>query len=207
MRILVFGATGGTGRILVDNALSAGHEVTAFTRSQSPVDTRPRLRVVMGSVFDPAAVAGAVNGHDVVLSALGGRPWRNARICSSTVSSIIPAMRQHGVRRIVAISTFGANETRADVGWFARNVLFRLLLRTEVADKEAMEDRLAATDLDWTIVRVGILADGAARGDFRARDDRSIRGMGRIARSDVAHFMLSAIESGVWNRRKPVLVY
>jgi len=207
MRILVFGATGGTGKLLVEKALSAGHKVTAFTRAGSPLNSRDGLSIVGGSVFDPIAVAAAVSGHDVVLSALGGRPWRNTRICSSAMRSIVPAMKQHGVRRLLAISTFGANETRAELGWFARHTLFGFLLRNEVADKEAMEDLLSETDLDWTIVRVGILSDGPSRGQFRAKDDRSIRGMGRIARSDVADFMLAQVESELWKWRKPVLVY
>src|ERR1044072_5032688 len=160
MRVLVFGATGGTGRLLVGKALSAGHKVTAFTRTDSSVNSRDGLSIVNGSVFDPIAVAAAVSGHDVVLSALGGRPWRNARICSSAMRSIVPAMKQHGVRRILAISTFGARETRADLGWFARHILFGVLLRNEVAGKEAMEDSLSETDLDWTIIRVGLLSDG-----------------------------------------------
>jgi NAD(P)H-binding len=60
--------------------------------------------------------------------------------------------------------------TRADVGWFARNVLFRFVLRREVADKEAMERHLAATDPDWTVVRVGTLTNATARGSFRVAD-------------------------------------
>ena len=70
-----------------------------------------------------------------------------------------------------------------------------------------MERHLAATDLDWTVVRVGMLTDGAARGTFRAADDRTIRGLGRIARSDVADFMLAQLDSSTWLRRKPVIVY
>src|SRR5687768_8354930 len=79
-----------------------------------------------------------------------------------------------------------APSTRADVGWFARNILFGFILCDEVADKEAMEDYLAATDLDWTVVRVGILADGPAKDHFRAADDHTIRGMGKITRQNVA---------------------
>lgn len=116
-------------------------------------------------------------------------------------------MAKHGVRRIVAISTFGAGTSRAQVGWLARNVLFGLILRSEVADKEAMERELAATDLEWTAVRVGLLTDAAGRGSWRAADDDSIRGMGKIARSDVAKFMLDQLTSDVWVRRTPALMY
>jgi NAD(P)H-binding len=114
---------------------------------------------------------------------------------------------QPGLRRIVAISTLGAAETRTDIGWFARNVLFRFMLRNEVADKEAMEQHLSATDLDWIVVRVATLTNEAARGSFRVADDRTIRGMGTISRSDVADFMLAQLESDPWLRRKPVISY
>jgi hypothetical protein len=114
-------------------------------------------------------------------------------------------MTTHRVPRIVAISTLGAGETRADVGWFARNVLFGFVLRNEVADKEAMEQHLGSTDLDWIVVRVSLLTNEAARGSFRVADDRSIHGIGKIARSDVADFMLPQLNSDSWLRRKPVI--
>jgi putative NADH-flavin reductase len=207
VRLVIFGATGGTGRLLVEQALSAGHDVTAFARPGSTIEARPRLSIVIGSVLDSAAVASVIAEQDAVLCALGGRPWRNSRICSSALRRIIPGMKQHGIRRILAISSLGAGDTRGDVGWFARNVLFRVLLRTEIADKEAMEDLLLASGLDWTVVRVGLLTDGSLCGELRVADDHSIQGMGRIARSDVATFMLAQIGSEFWKCRRPVLVY
>jgi uncharacterized protein YbjT (DUF2867 family) len=207
MRIVVFGPTGGTGRQLVSQALAAGHDVTAFTRSAEAVSPSPGLTIVAGETRDAAAVERAVAGHDAVLCALGGRPWRRRdKVCSSAVRNIAPAMARHGVRRIVAISTFGAGDTRSRVGWLARHVLFGLVLRSEVADKEAMERELASTDLEWTVVRIGLLSDDAPRGSWRAADDGSIQGMGRIARADVAAFMLSQLESDRWMRRKPELM-
>jgi uncharacterized protein YbjT (DUF2867 family) len=207
MRIVVFGATGGTGRQLVAQALDAGHAVTAFARDAAALAARPRLVVVAGDTRDPGAVERAVAGHDAVLCALGGRPWRRrARVCASAMHTIAPAMARHGVRRIVAMSTFGAGDSRARVGWFVRHVLFGAVLRSEVADKEAMERALAASDLAWTVVRVGLLTDGPARGAWRAADDDSICGMGRIARADVAAFMLAQLASDAWIRRAPALM-
>ena len=206
MRIVVFGPTGGTGRHLVAQALAAGHQVTAFARDAAAVPTRPGLAVVAGDTRDAGAVERAIAGQDAVLCALGGRPWRRrARVCSAAMHNITSAMARHGVRRIVAISTFGAGDSRPRVGWFVRHVIFAVL-RSEVADKEAMERALATTDLAWTIVRVGVLTDGAARGAWRAADDDSIRGMGKIARADVAAFMLAQLASDAWLRRTPALM-
>jgi putative NADH-flavin reductase len=162
---------------------------------------------VTGDAFDASSVADVVAGQDAVLSALGGRPWRSNQICSRAIGNITRAMSQHGSRRIVAMSTHGAGETRANVGWLTRSLIFGLVLRTEVADKEAMERSLADTDLDWVVVRVGVLTNDNPRGAWRAADDGSIRGMGKIARADVAAFMLAQLEKDTWLRRKPVIVY
>jgi len=207
MKILVFGPTGGTGQLLLERAIQTGHLVTAFTRNSSAIEERANLRVIAGDVLDPAAVVAAVAGQDAVLSALGGRPWRASPICGPAIRNITAAMTTHRVRRIVAISTLGAGETRADVGWFARNVLFGFVLRNEVADKEAMERHFGSTDLDWIVVRVSLLTNEAARGSFRVADDGSIHGIGKISRSDVADFMLAQLQSDSWLRRKPVIAY
>lgn len=208
MKLVVFGATGGTGRHLVEQALAAGHEVTAFARDPSAVAARPHLTVLPGGTGDAAAVDRAIAGQDAVLCALGGRPWRRrARVCSTAMRNIVASMKGRGVRRVVAISTFGAGDTRPQVPWLARMLVFGLVLRSEVADKEAMERELAASDLDWTAVRVGLLSDAAPQGTWRVADDGSMRGMGRIARADVAAFMLAQLDSREWVGRRPAIRY
>ena len=118
----------------------------------------------------------------------------------------IAAMRRHRVRRVVAISTFGAGDTRPRTGWLVRHVVLGMVLRSEVADKEAMEALLEGSGLDWTVVRVGLLHDGPARRAWRAADVASIQGKGRIARADVAAFMLDQLDDPSWLRRKPALM-
>lgn len=208
MKIVVFGPTGGTGQQIVAQALTAGYEVTAVTRDPAALEARPGLMIVAGATHDLSTMEPAIAGHEAVLCALGGRPWRRReRVCSTAVRNITPLMEKYGVRRVVAVSTFGAGDTRPQVGWVARNLLFGLVLRSEVADKEAMEMQLSTSNLDWTVVRVGLLIDGPARGTWRAADDGSIRGMGKIARADVAAFMLAQVGSEVWLRRRPVIMY
>ena len=118
------------------------------------------------------------------------------------LSSIEYAVRCQGVQK-----GFGAGDTRPRVGWLQRKLLFGLVLASEVADKEAMEAVLESSGLDWTTVRVGLLTDGPARGGYRVADDASIRGMGRIARADVAAFMLGQLRDDRWVRRKPAVMY
>ena len=208
MKIIVFGSTGGTGRQLVQQGLAAGHTVTAFARHPESLPAAPRLTPAPGDTSDPQAVERAITGHEAVLCALGGSPLRRReRVCSTAIGHIVPAMQRHGVRRVVAISTFGAGDTRPHVGWFPQHVLFGAVLASEVADKEAMEATLAASPLDWTAVRIGVLSDDPPRGTWRAADDGSIRGMGRIARGDVAAFMLQQLQGPEWVRRRPVVQY
>jgi putative NADH-flavin reductase len=208
MKLIVFGPTGGTGRLLVQQALAQGHAVTAFARHADAIPAQSGLAAVAGDSRDAGAVQRAVAGHEAVLCALGGRPWRRReRVCSTAAGHIVPAMRQHGVRRIIAISTFGAGDSRAQVGWFERTVLFGAVLASEVADKEAMEATLVNSGLDWTAVRIGVLSDEPARGHWRVADDGSIRGMGKIGRGDVAAFMLAQLQSPEWVGRRPVIQY
>jgi len=207
MKLVVFGSTGGTGQQLVAQGLAAGHEVTAFTRQPEAMAKRLGLTVMAGSLHDSQAVVQALAGCDAVLSALGGSPLRRReRVCSGAMARIVPAMRQQGVRRVIAISTFGAGDSRPQVGWLARHLAFGVVLRSEVADKEAMETLLADSGLDWTVVRVGLLSDEPPHGAWRAADDGSIRGMGKVTRADVAAFMLAQLASPLWLRRRPVLV-
>lgn len=208
MRLGLFGATGGTGRCLADQALAAGHAVTALVRDPGRIQPRSGLTVVVGDSRDGAAVERVVAGQDAVVSTLGGRPWRRReRVCSTAMPHVIAAMRKRSVRRIVALSTFGAGDTRPHVGALTRLFVFGLILRSEVADKEAMEAQLCESEHLWTIVRVGVLSDAPGRGVYRAEDDGSIRGMGTISRADVARFVLSELQAGLWVRRRPVLVY
>jgi len=102
MQLIVFGGTGATGRALIEQAADTGHTVTAFVRSPDKLGSlRERVRVVTGEVFDEASVAAAIRGHDVVLSALGTRPWRHVDICAGGTRIIARAMRSVGVRRII----------------------------------------------------------------------------------------------------------
>jgi len=203
VRIVVFGATGGTGRQRVAQALAAGHRVTAFTRNAAMIPPQPGLAIVSGDSRDAAAVAQAASGDDAVV---GGRPWRRREfVCSNAMAHIVAAMTACRVRRIVAMSTFGAGDTRAHVGALARHVLFGVVLRSRWPTRRRWS-ALAATELEWTAVRVGLLADHPARGAWRAADDGSIRALRRIARADVATFMLRSLASDEWVRRRPVLM-
>jgi hypothetical protein len=153
--------------------------VTALVRDPGRIQPRSRLNVLAGDSRDGAAVERAVAGQDAVVCALGGRPWRRReRVCSTAMPHIIAAMQRQSVRRIVAVSTFGAGDTRPQVGLLTRLVVFGLILRSEVADKEAMEAQLAESDRLWTIVRVGSPFRGARTGRLPGPGRRNDPGHG-----------------------------
>src|SRR5688572_8307075 len=113
MKLLIIGATGGTGRELVDQALEGGHSVTAFARDPSPLGEREGLELVAGDVLDPAAVERAVAGHDAVLCTIGKPATSPGTVRSEGTENIVRAMRAGGPTRLICLSTIGLGETRA----------------------------------------------------------------------------------------------
>lgn len=200
VKVIIFGATGGTGQALVEQALAAGHEVTVFSRRGGEMS---RARVIQGDVMDRASVAEAVAGHDVVISALGTRPWRHQDVCSGGIAAILSAMQAAGVKRVIAMSSQGVGDSKlSGLG----KVGASLFLANAFRDKQAMEVMLADSDRDWIVVRPGFLVNAKPRGTWRADADGAITG-GRIARADVAAFMLQQLASDEWLRKRPVIVW
>jgi putative NADH-flavin reductase len=209
MRLLIIGATGGTGRELVDQALELGHEVTALARTPQKLNiNHGRLRVVEGDVLDAKAVEQSVAGQDAVLCALGTRVLRKNTIQSSGTRNIVSAMQTHGVRRLVLESSLDVGDSRGQLGFFFGTIVRPLLLRNIFADKEKQEQLVRDSPLDWIIVRPGYLTDGARTGKYRAGfppDDRTIKR--KISRADVAEFMLKQLTENAYLRKTPGLSY
>ena len=165
MRVIVFGASGATGRRLVGQALADGHQVTAFVRNASRLDLRSeRLTVVVGDVAEVTVVASAVDAHDGVLCALGAAtPLRRDRTLVEGVSHIVSAMEQSAARRLVYLSFLGVREGRRQLSTLGRYLVAPVLLRNVVADHEAKEQIIRQSSLDWVIVRPPRLTNGVRR--------------------------------------------
>ncbi len=207
MKLLVFGATGGTGRALLDQGLAQGHQVMAFVRNPAVLAARPWLTIVEGDVTDAAAVGRAVAGHDAVLSALGPRSGQYG-VLPGGVQNIVAAMRQAGVRRLIHVSSFGVGDSREQMGWVARQIVVPLFLRKALDEKEIEEGIIRASDLDWIIARPGGLEDGPRTGVYRCITDPHEKvGQPRIARADVADFMLQNLADERFVRRAVGLTY
>jgi putative NADH-flavin reductase len=197
MRLFILGATGGTGRQLVDQALARGHQVTAFVRSPEKLGTRDGLRVQQGDPRDATALAAALPGHDAVLSALGPPGPRRSTILPDSARSTVSAMQSTALRRLLIVSAAILFE---DLGLLAA-LLRRTLLKNIVTGSGEMERIVAAGDLDWTIVRPPRLTNGPLTRRYQVADNRFPPGKQTLSRADVADFLLNELDRGAHVRR------
>ena len=209
MKLLVFGATGGTGQELVTQALEAGHSVSAYARDPSKIEDlqHERLSVVSGDVLDPDAVRNAVAGHDAVLSAIGAAANRTT-LREEGTRNIIEAMGETGVKRLISLSSLGVGDSRTNLSFFTRYIVVGIFLRHAFADHERQEVVVKQSSLDWTIVRPPHLKDGPRTGSYRhgfSTTDRQIEGW--ISRADVADFMLAQLDDDKYLCKTPGVSY
>jgi putative NADH-flavin reductase len=210
MRVTVFGASGATGRHLIDQALTCGHHVTAFVRDPSRFDVRSeRLTVVVGDVAEATIVASAVEGRHGVLCALGAAsPLRRDPTLIEGVRHIVSAMEQGGVRRLVYLSFLGVPEGRHQLSLVGRYVVAPLLLRHVVSDHAAKERIIRGSSLEWVIARPPRLTNGARKGSYRSGVDvRATSVIPRISRADLADFMLRQLDEDTYVRKTPAIMY
>lgn len=154
MKLLILGASGGVGRLAVAEALAAGHSVTAQSRNAARLAALPEaVRRIVADPSDPEALIPAVDGQDAVLYALGMRGFGETRLFSETTRALIDAMQRCAVPRLVAITGVGAGETRGHGGWLYDRLVFPLFTARRYADKNRQEALIAASGLDWTVLR------------------------------------------------------
>ena len=209
MRLTIFAATGGIGRQILDQALLAGHDVTAVVRSPDKLPAG-KIRVVAADLSDPdpATLDSAVRGADAVLSGLGPRSLSEAGVASRGTRAMVRAMKAAKVRRIVVVSAapIGTvpsparpNPPKHDAGdgFFMRNLLSPLtktILRKHYADLALMEDILRESRLDWTVVRPPRLTNKLLTGTYRTAYGRNLPGGVTISRANVGHLMLRVLD-------------
>ncbi len=207
-RITVFGATGGTGKQLVEQALASGDEVVAYVRSPSKLGiVHEHLSIVQGELSDAALIETAIKGTDVVLSALGPRGGSKNKPLTQGMQNIITAMKNQGVRRLIVTSTLSAKDSR-DKPDFKTKALVSLVKTTMHATYEDIvnaAETVRASDLEWTIVRLAALNNKPKSGRVKV----GYVGTGEvgmsISRADIADFMLSQIEDIKYLRQAPAI--
>ncbi|QQS42874.1 MAG: SDR family oxidoreductase [Acidobacteriota bacterium] len=197
-RLLIIGATGGTGRQLLEQALGRGYSVTALVRDPSKLRLDdPRLKVVRGDVMDPDSLKGPMQGQDAVLSALGHkRFFYPTRILSEGTRNVIGAMKEHGVARLVCETSLGIGNSGFRMGLWYSFIVIPLVLHLYFWDKTRQERLIARSGLDWVIVRPAVLRNGKKKGRIvHGRDIGNFILTRRITRADVADFMLDQLEN------------
>lgn len=196
MKLLIFGASGATGKHLVSQALEGGFEVSAFVRDLRKLpQTHPRLTLIQGNVEDVDRIHQAIAGHDAVLSALGANGmFQFDPVVVNGLQHIVQAMATQRVKRLIYLSTLGVRDSRKRAGFMIR-VMAPTLLRHEIRGHELREEIIQHSSLHWTIVRAPILTNTEPTGNYRIELDLQSRQIAnRLSRADVAYCMLEQLK-------------
>jgi len=209
--ILIVGASGGIGRAAVGQALEAGHQVRAMARSADRLPEQPRLERVSADARDPAAVESALGGVDAVIQALGVAPSLTRMLQPVTLFSeatrvLVPAMERAGVARLVAVTGFGAGESKSALSNVER-LAQRAVLGPPYDDKDRQEAIIRESRLDWLIARPVLLTNGPGRGRYEVLITPAEWRNGLIARADVADFLVREAAEPTLSHVGPVLAY
>jgi uncharacterized protein YbjT (DUF2867 family) len=205
-RVLIVGATGGTGRMLVAQALERGYVVTALARRPAALTIEhSRLQVIQGDVLHEASIDAAVRGQDAVLSALGHKRYLGpTRILSHGTGNLLRAMKSHGVQRFVCETSLGIGNSAGRMGLYYTFFVIPVVLPFYFWDKTRQERLIAASGLDWVIVRPGVLTNRPKRGRYRhGAHVGSFFWTVRVSRADVADFMLNQLTDNTYLRTAP----
>ena len=210
MQITVLGATGTVGRVIVDQALAAGHDVVALVRDAARLDpahaTHPDLEVVTGDATDHHDVVRAVKGADAVVVALGA--GRAAGIREAGTRTAVSAMTEAGVDRLVVVSTIGAGDSRGNLDFVWKRLMFGLLLRKAYADHQQQERVVTSSGLAWTLVRPSAYTDGPRTGDYRHGFGPDATGLRlKVSRADVADLVLRVVTEDSYVRSAAAVSY
>lgn len=195
MTILVLGATGSVGRLVVEEALRRGHGVTVLVRRTERLGAvASRVRVAQGDALDASAVSRAVAGQDAVLYVLGAGNVRQTTLFSESTKILLKAMTDHGPRRLVCVTGVGAGETKGHGGFLYDRILYPLFTKGIYADKDVQEELIRQSGLDWTIVRPAPFRTRTPLGPLRAVTNVEGVTLTKISRLEVARFLIDVLE-------------
>ena len=209
MRILVVGASHGIGLEATRRALEAGHDVRAFARSAPDMPlVHERLQKVRGDALDADDVSAALDGVNAVLLTLGipaNQLFRPVTLFSAATQVLVAAMQARGVRRLIAVTGFGAGASKPSISVLQRWP-YELVFGRAYADKGVQERLIEQSGLDWTIVRPGVLTGGPRTGRYRVLESPATWRNGIISRADVADFLVRQLDERRYVGAAPVLI-
>ena len=211
VHVLVIGASRGIGQAVTEAAVLRGHRIRAMSRSgAAPPDRAGRIEAFKGDALAPDDVVRALEGIDVVVQALGvpvslDLITKPVTLFSAATRVLLPAMAEANVTKLVAVTGFGAGDSNASINLLQR-LPFTLFLGRAYDDKSEQERLIEASDLDWLIVRPGVLTSGRKSGAYRVLTEPHSWRNGIVSRADVAHFITERISADRFGREKPVIV-
>jgi putative NADH-flavin reductase len=212
MKLAVFGGTGRTGRPVIEQALAAGHEVTALVRDPAKLSiTHERLKVFKGDVMNAQDVEQAVAGQDAVITVIGRTKESPSTLMTTATENIIAAMKKHNVGRIISLTGAGVPDPH-DQPKFIDNLiraLFKLPIggmKEMLQDSIAHTERIKASGLDWVIVRGPRLTEEPRKGQYRVGYVGKDSGI-KVGRADLAEFILKQLTANEYKHKMPVISY
>ena len=208
MKVIIFGASGATGREVVREATAAGHDVSVFVRAL-PAAGLEKARTFQGDIIDAHAVRAAIQGQDAALSALGApSPFKPYPAFLAGIRNILGALEEAEVRRFIYLSFVGVPESRRQFGFVGEHVIAPRVLRHATEGHRLNEEAIRASSLDWTIVRPPKLTGGRGTATYRLGEElRPKAVVPTIARADVAHMMVRELERREYVRRAVTVMH
>jgi putative NADH-flavin reductase len=202
MKIAIFGASGRTGILTVYQALDKGHQVTAFTRKYSSVTIQHKnLRVIEGDILEYEKVKQAVEGMNVIISALGVESRKSNTVLSEGTKNILRAMQECNVNRFICMSSAGILGN--DGGFFFGKIIIPLLLKEVFKDKVRQMKLIMESNVEWVIIRPAGLTDAPKTGKYKITLGSPLSQ--KIPRADVADFMLKLLTDKQYDRQLPAI--
>ena len=191
--MIVFGATGPTGRCVVELAQQRGYDITAFVRSPSTAGMPSSVELAEGDAFDKAAVSRAILNQDVVIVVLGPPSVGFTKVGSEGTKNIVEAMQEAGAKRLIVQTGHGVGDSFRRCGPL-QQLMYKTFLRQNYSDKRIQEDVVRRSDLDWTVVRPTILTNAKPRSSIKADEALRTWLLPSVPRANVAKFILDAVD-------------
>jgi putative NADH-flavin reductase len=215
MQILILGATGRTGRILVNEAINRVHKVNVLVGHKGSLSTnRDLVNAYEGTPLNIFTLAESMAGCDAVLSTLNisrlsDNPWSKLRtskdFLSASMRKILEASQKENVKRIIITTAWGVAETKRDIPFWFRWLIDHSNIRYPYNDHELQEEMLKSSDTNWTIIRPVGLTDSEKEKEIQVTLNNSPKPSLMISRRNVASFMLDVLEDNLYNRQCPVI--
>jgi len=207
-RIIIFGATGGTGQELIKQALENGNKVTAFARTPEKLKiSHNNLKVIQGDVLNYNNVFKSLDNQEVVFCNLGMPASDKSTLRKDGTANIVKAMEDKGINKLICQTSLGFADSKAVLPWWMKYIIVPFILKNAFKDHELQESVIEKSNLDWTIVRPGNMTNGKLTKTYKHGFDPSEKIKLKVSRADVAHFMLNQINNIEYLRKKVGISY